>query len=425
MLLINARLPEQEGLWQLAVHEGVIASITPQTGRDSPTTATGPADVLDAQGGLIIPPFVEPHIHLDTTQTAGQPEWNRSGTLFEGIERWAQRKAQLSIDDVKTRAWKTLRWQMANGVQHVRTHVDVSDPTLTALKAMLEVRTEIAPWLDLQIVAFPQEGVLSYPNGPALLEEALRLGADVVGAIPHFEFTRELGVESLHTIMELAMRYDRPVDVHCDETDDEQSRFLETLAYLAHRDGLGSRVTASHTTAMHSYNGAYTSRLMRLLSLSGINFVANPLVNIHLQGRFDTYPKRRGMTRVPELLDAGLNVCFGHDDVFDPWYPLGTGNMLQVLHMGMHVTQMMGYDQLNSSLNLITRNSARTLGLKDYGIQTGHPANLLVLPAENGFDALRRQVRPSHSLRRGKLLAHTPPATTELYLHQPEPVNFR
>ncbi|MGE4368456.1 MAG: cytosine deaminase [Burkholderiaceae bacterium] len=425
MLLTNARLPEQEGLWQLAVHEGVIASITPQTGRDSPTTATGPADVLDAQGGLIIPPFVEPHIHLDTTQTAGQPEWNRSGTLFEGIERWAQRKAQLSIDDVKTRAWKTLRWQMANGVQHVRTHVDVSDPTLTALKAMLEVRTEIASWLDLQIVAFPQEGVLSYPNGPALLEEALRLGADVVGAIPHFEFTRELGVESLHTIMELAMRYDRPVDVHCDETDDEQSRFLETLAYLAHRDGLGSRVTASHTTAMHSYNGAYTSRLMRLLSLSGINFVANPLVNIHLQGRFDTYPKRRGMTRVPELLDAGLNVCFGHDDVFDPWYPLGTGNMLQVLHMGMHVTQMMGYDQLNSSLNLITRNSARTLGLKDYGIQTGHPANLLVLPAENGFDALRRQVRPSHSLRRGKLLAHTPPATTELYLHQPEPVNFR
>lgn len=425
MLLINARLPEQEGLWQLTVHDGVIASITPQSGQNSPTTATGPADVLDAQGGLVIPPFVEPHIHLDTTQTAGQPEWNRSGTLFEGIERWAQRKAQLSIDDVKTRAWKTLRWQMANGVQYVRTHVDVSDPTLTALKAMLEVRAEIAPWLDLQIVAFPQEGVLSYPNGPALLEEALRLGADVVGAIPHFEFTRELGVESLHTIMELARRYDRPVDVHCDETDDEQSRFLETLAYLAHRDGLGSRVTASHTTAMHSYNGAYTSRLMRLLSLSGINFVANPLVNIHLQGRFDTYPKRRGMTRVPELLDAGLNVCFGHDDVFDPWYPLGTGNMLQVLHMGMHVTQMMGYDQLNNSLNLITRNSARTLGLKDYGIQTGHPANLLVLPAENGFDALRRQVRPSHSLRRGKLLAHTPPATTELYLHQPEPVHFR
>lgn len=419
MQLINVRLRDREGLWTIRCDQGRIAAITP-----AKDTAAEP-DALDAGQGLVIAPFVEPHIHLDTTQTAGQPEWNRSGTLFEGIERWAQRKAGLSHEDVKERAWKTLRWQMANGVQHVRTHVDVSDPSLTALKAMLEVREEISPWLDLQIVAFPQEGVLSFPNGTELLEESLKLGADVVGAIPHFEFTRELGVESLHTIVKLAMKYDLPIDVHCDETDDEQSRFLETLALLAHQNGLGARVTASHTTAMHSYNGAYTSRLMRLLALSGINFVANPLVNIHLQGRFDTYPKRRGMTRVPELLQAGLNVCFGHDDVFDPWYPLGTGNMLQVLHMGMHVTQMMGYDQLNNGLDLITTNSARTLGLSNYGIAEGKAANLLVLPASNGFDALRRQTRPTHSIRAGKLLAHTPAPVTTLHLDRPTPVDFQ
>ena len=220
---------------------------------------------LDAEQGLVLPPFVEPHIHLDTTQTAGQPNWNQSGTLFEGIERWAERKALLTHDDVKQRAWQTLKWQIANGIQHVRTHVDVSDATLTALKAMLEVKQEVAPWIDLQIVAFPQEGILSYPNGEALLEEALRLGADVVGAIPHFEFTREYGVESLHKTFALAQKYDRLIDVHCDEIDDEQSRFVETVAALAHREGMGARVTASHTTAMHSYNGAYTSRLFRLL----------------------------------------------------------------------------------------------------------------------------------------------------------------
>lgn len=315
----NLRLSGHEGLWQLAIEQGRIAHLVPQ-----PEGQEWRSDVLDAQGGLALPAFVEPHIHLDTTQTAGQPAWNQSGTLFEGIERWAERKALLTHEDVKQRAWQTLKWQIANGVQYVRTHVDVSDPTLTALRAMLEVKQEVAPWVTLQIVAFPQEGILSYPNGEALLEEALRLGADVVGAIPHFEFTREYGVESLHKAFALAQKYDRLVDVHCDEIDDEQSRFVETVAALALKLEMGAKVTASHTTAMHSYNGAYASRLFRLLKMSGINFVANPLVNIHLQGRFDGYPKRRGVTRVKEMLEAEINVCFGHDDVFDPWYPLGT-----------------------------------------------------------------------------------------------------
>ncbi|WP_392454303.1 cytosine deaminase [Edwardsiella piscicida] len=418
--VINARLPARDGWWQITLEHGLIAAITPQ-----PTLRAAQPDELDAQQGLVVPPFVEPHIHLDTTQTAGQPAWNQSGTLFEGIERWAERKAQLTHDDVKQRAWQTLKWQIANGIQYVRSHVDVSDPSLTALKAMLEVRQEVAPWVDLQLVAFPQEGILSYPNGEALLEEALRLGADVVGAIPHFEFTREYGVESLHKTFALAARYDRLIDVHCDEIDDEQSRFVETVAALAHREGMGARVTASHTTAMHSYNGAYTSRLFRLLKMSQINFVANPLVNIHLQGRFDDYPKRRGVTRVKEMLQAGINVCFGHDDVFDPWYPLGTANMLQVLHMGLHVCQLMGYAQIDEGLALIGSHSAKTLSLQGYGVAPGYRASLLVLPAESGFDAVRRQVPVRYSLRDGRLIAETRPAQSQIYLRQAEIVDFR
>ncbi|MEJ5113827.1 cytosine deaminase [Erwinia billingiae] len=417
--ITHVRLPAREGLWQIEIDAGRIVRISPQT-QNPPTV-----DALNAEGGLAFPPFIEPHIHLDTTQTAGEPAWNASGTLFEGIERWAERKALLSHDDVKQRAKQTLKWQIANGIQHVRTHVDVSDPTLTALKAMLEVKAEMAPWVDIQLVAFPQEGILSYPNGEALLEEALKLGADVVGAIPHFEFTREYGVESLHKTFALAQKYQRMVDVHCDEIDDEQSRFVETVAALALREKMGERVTASHTTAMHSYNGAYTSRLFRLLKLSGINFVANPLVNIHLQGRFDTYPKRRGITRVKEMLDAEINVCFGHDDVFDPWYPLGTANMLQVLHMGLHVCQLMGYGQIDAGINLITHHSAKTMNLTDYGLEAGNSANLIILPAENGFDAVRRQVPVRYSIRQGRVIAETRPAETTIHLQESEPVDFR
>lgn len=415
----HVRLPQQEGLWQIEILQGRIAGIVPQP------AACAAGEALDAEGGLALPPFIEPHIHLDTTQTAGEPAWNQSGTLFEGIERWAERKALLTHDDVKQRARQTLKWQMANGIQHVRTHIDVSDPSLTALKAMLEVKQEMAPWVDIQLVAFPQEGILSYPDGEVLLEQAIQLGADVVGAIPHFEFTREYGVESLHRTFALAQKYQRMVDVHCDEIDDEQSRFVETVAALALREKMGERVTASHTTAMHSYNGAYTSRLFRLLKLSGINFVANPLVNIHLQGRFDTYPKRRGITRVKEMLEADINVCFGHDDVFDPWYPLGTASMLQVLHMGMHVCQLMGYEQLDAGINLITTHSARTLQLKDYGIERGNSANLVILPAESGFDALRRQVPVQYSIRHGRVIAETVPATSTVHLDASEKVDFK
>ena len=420
MLVKNVHIHNREGLWQILIEEGKISRIFSQ---DEVFNYSG--EILDGEEGIIYPPFVEPHIHLDATQTAGQPNWNQSGTLFEGIERWAERKSLLSHEDVKSRAWKTLKWQIANGVQYVRTHVDVSDPTLTALKAMLEVKKEIAPWVDLQIVAFPQEGILSYPNGEKLLDQAMEMGADVVGGIPHFEFTREYGVESMHIAFDIARKYNKQIDIHCDEIDDEQSRFVETVAALALKYDMGEKVTASHTTAMHSYNNAYASRLFRLLKMSKIHFVANPLVNIHLQGRFDTYPKRRGVTRVKEMLKNNINVCFGHDDVFDPWYPLGTANMLQVLHMGLHVCQLMGYGQINDGLKLVTENSAKALGLTDYGIQEGNSANFNVLPAENGFDAVRRQVPTRYSIRHGKVISETQLAKTTIHLSDSEQVNYR
>ncbi|MCM3670468.1 cytosine deaminase [Mesobacillus maritimus] len=411
MIIQNAKLRGRNGLWNIKINEGKITEITQEQ------LPVNDQQVLDTGGSLVTAPFIEPHIHLDTTLTAGEPEWNQSGTLFEGIQRWAQRKESLTIADVKTRAKTALKWQIAQGIQHVRTHVDVTDPDLTALKAMLEVKEELSSYVDLQLVAFPQEGILSYPNGEELLEEALKMGADVVGGIPHYEFTREYGVTSMKKAFDLAEKYDRLVDIHCDEIDDEQSRFVEVVAAEAYERGLGSRVTASHTTAMGSYNDAYASKLFRLLKLSEINFVANPLVNIHLQGRFDTYPKRRGMTRVKELVEAGLNVSFGHDDIFDPWYPLGTGNMLQVVHMGIHVAQLMGYEQIVRSFDLITDNSAKTLHIEDlYGIEVGKAANLIVLDAENEYEAIRKQSAVRYSIRNGQIIAETKPRETSIQL---------
>ncbi|CDQ38599.1 MULTISPECIES: cytosine deaminase [Virgibacillus] len=420
MIIKNASLRGKAGKWDISIQDKKIISV-----HRSNTIRDG-EDVIDVNGSLVLPPFIEPHIHLDTTLTAGEPAWNQSGTLFEGIQRWSERKVSLTQEDVKIRAKKALTWQIAQGIQHVRTHVDVTDPKLTALKALLEVKEEMAAYVDLQLVAFPQEGILSYPNGQELVEEALKLGADVVGGIPHFEFTREYGVHSMKVAFDLAEKYNRLVDIHCDEIDDEQSRFVEVVAAEAYERGLGSRVTASHTTAMGSYNDAYTSKLFRLLGLSEINFISNPLVNIHLQGRFDSYPKRRGLTRVKELLEAGMNVCFGHDDIFDPWYPLGTGNMLQVLHMGIHASQLMGYDQISNSIDLITTNSARTMDIEGhYGIEEGKPANLIVLDAEDDYEAIRKQAAVLYSIRNGNIIAETKPSESHVHLTKTAKVDFQ
>ena len=411
MLIKNIHLENSENTTDIRVENGVFAAIAPEL------TPQPGESVLDGTGKMILPPFIESHVHLDTCLTAGDPDFNRSGTLFEGLALWSERKKSLSIADVKDRARRAIAMQVANGVQYVRTHVDVTDPKLTAMQAMLELKQELKDQVTVQIVAFPQEGILSYPNGKALLEQAVKLGADCVGAIPHFEFTREYGVQSLIDCCELAAKYDKLVDVHCDEIDDEASRGLETLACRALEMELYDRVTASHTTAMHSYNNAYVSRLMRLLTMSKLNFVANPLVNTHLQGRMDTYPKRRGVTRVKELLEAGCNVSFGHDDIFDPWYPLGTGNLRDTVFMGLHVCQMMGYEEILNSYRLITHNAAKTLHLsEEYGIREQNPANFIILNAPNFYDALNQKSEVLYSYRGGRLLCKTEPARTELYV---------
>lgn len=411
MNIVNARLRGREGLYRLELAGARIAAITAQQA----PAETSEGDI-DAASNLVVPPFIEPHIHLDATLTAGEPAWNMSGTLFEGIERWGERKALVTHEDTKARAKKTIDMLVDHGIQHVRTHVDVTDPTLSALKSMLEVREETRHLIDLQIVAFPQEGIESFKGGRELMTEAIAMGADVVGGIPHFENTRDQGVSSIHFLMDLAERSGCLVDVHCDETDDPQSRFLEVLAEQARVREMGERVTASHTTAMGSYDNAYCSKLFRLLKLSKINFVSCPTESIHLQGRFDTYPKRRGLTRVAELDRAGLNVCFGQDSIVDPWYPLGNGNILRILEAGLHICHMLGYEDLERCLDLITDNSARTLNLGErYGLEVGRPANLLVLSAPDDYEMLRTQGHALLSVRNGEVLMRRTPARIERY----------
>lgn len=367
-------------------------------------------EIKDLHNRLVLPPFIESHVHLDTCLTAGDPVWNMSGTLFEGIECWSKRKDKLSREDIRERVHRVARMYAANGVQFIRTHVDVTDPSLTAMETMAELREELRDVMDIQIVAFPQEGILSYPNGKQLMRDAVKLGADCVGAIPHFEFTREYSVESLNFVMELAAENDLLVDVHCDEIDDEASRGLETLAARALEMQMFDRVTASHTTAMHSYNNAYVLRLMRLLKMSGINFVSNPLVNTHLQGRVDTYPKRRGITRVKELTEEGINVSFGHDDIFDPWYPMGNGNLRDVVFMGLHVCQMMGYEDIMNSYRFVTTKAARTLHLGEgYGIAPGRPASFVVMDAKNYYEALNYNAPVLASYKAGRKIAQSSP----------------
>ncbi|WP_449432470.1 cytosine deaminase [Pseudomonas putida] len=412
MNILNARLRGKPGLYCIELDGERIAAIQPQAGALAP----GASSDIDARQNLVTAPFVEPHIHLDATLTGGEPSWNMSGTLFEGIELWAKRKATATHEDVKARATRAIGMLVEHGIQHVRTHVDVTDPTLTALKALVEVREEVRHLLDLQIVAFPQEGIESFDNGRALMTEAVAIGADVVGGIPHFENTRDQGVSSIKFLMDLAERSGCLVDVHCDETDDPQSRFLEVLAEEARVRGMGARVTASHTVAMGSYDNAYCSKLFRLLTRSGINFVSCPTESIHLQGRFDTWPKRRGVTRVAELDRAGINVCFGQDSIVDPWYPLGNGNILRVLEAGLHICHMLGYEDIQRSLDLITSNSARTLNLgQRYGIEVGRPANLLVLSAPDDYEMIRSQGQVLVSVRSGKVLMRRTPAQVERF----------
>ncbi len=404
LLLRQCRLLYPDGTIQLVdlgIQAGAIAAIAPHIDQLA-------HQEINVGGKLVSPPFVESHIHLDSALTAGEPRFNQSGTLFEGIEIWRDRKQSLTLQDVKTRAVATLKQQALQGTLFVRSHADVSEITLTALQALLEVREEVKDWMTLQVVAFPQDGIYGGPQNDALMEKALEMGADVVGGIPHYELTREDGVKSIHRIFELAQKYDRLIDVHCDEIDDDQARFLEVIVANTIRTDLGSRVTASHTTAFGSYNNAYASKLLGFIRRTPINFIANPLINITLQGRTDTYPKRRGVTRVKELWQQGSNVSFGNDCVQDPWYPLGIGNMLDAAAMGLHICQMIGTAEIDACYDMITWNGAKTLHVGDrYGIDIGKPANLIVLDARDRYDALRRRATVNYVISQGKVLAET------------------
>ena len=365
------------------------------------------ARVIDAHDLLVAPPFVESHVHLDSALVDSGRCLNQSGTLFEGIERWREIKPTRTVDDILRDAERTLRMQAEQGVLFVRSHADVSEPGLKPLHALLRLKERVSDWITLQVVAFPQDGLYGSPDQLDRMEEALRLGADVVGGIPHYELTREDGVRSVQRIFELAARYDRPIDVHCDEVDDPQSRFLEVMAARAIRDGNGPRVTASHTTAFGSYDNGYADKLFGFLGRSQINFVANPLINIVLQGRCDTYPKRRGLTRVKELWQRGLNVSLGYDCIMDPWYALGTGNMLDAAHMAVHVCQMIGKAEIDACYDMVAWHGARTLGLDvagGYDLTEGGPANLVILPVASRFEAIRTRPKPAHVISRGKVL---------------------
>ncbi|ERJ20846.1 Cytosine deaminase protein [Salinisphaera shabanensis E1L3A] len=420
LLICNARLPDREGLFDLRLEGQQIAAIDTAGSRNDEAV-----ERLDAHGGLAVPPFVEPHCHLDYALTAGEPRWNASGTLFEAIDIWAERKRELSVEDVKHRARTAIEWQIAQGIQYVRTHVDIGDPQLRSLDALLALRDEFARFIDIQIVAFPQDGILTYAEGPTQLERAMERGADAVGGIPHVEFTREDAVASLEIVFDLAERYGRMIDIHCDEIDDDQARNLEVVAALAYRRGLGARVTASHTCALSSYNNAYANKLMGLLVKSGINFVANPFVNTHLQGRYDSHPVRRGLTRVRELRDAGLAVAFGHDNLADPFYPLVHTNVLQILQMGLHVTHLTGYDDIAGALAFVTDNGAAVMQLgNEYGLAEGKPARLNILAADSVYDAVRRVAPVRYAIRDAGMIAETQPATSTIFLDHEKPIDF-
>lgn len=396
---INAKLKSVNELQEILTDHGVFQEI-------SPRISAPDCEIIDLQGKLILPPYVDPHIHLDYVFTARkQGAANGTGTLFEGIQRWSETKSDLTVDEIKARAIIAVKKELAHGVQFIRTHADVTDPSLTSLKAMLELREELKDLVTIQIVSFPQEGMYAYKGGQELVEEGLKMGADCVGGIPHFELAREFGEQSIHSIVNLALKYDRMIDVHCDETDDVQSRFLELLNALVLMEGIGKKTTASHTCSFGSADNSYAFKLMKNLKKSGLNFISCPTENIYLQGRQDTYPKRRGLTRVKELFENGINVCFAQDSIQDPWYPLGNGNLMNVLDNGIHIAQMMSFEEIDRCLDLITVNGAKTMNLTNsYGIEAGKPANFIVLDAKNEFEAVSERADVSASIRNGEFL---------------------
>lgn len=419
LLIQHVNLPDGRRDQSVAVQDGRIVEVA--AGLQAPAHET-----LDGQGRLLSPPFVDAHFHMDSTLSYGLPRINQSGTLLEGIALWGELKPHLTHEAIVQRALSYCDWAVARGLLAIRSHVDVCDDRLLAVQALLEVKKTVAPYLDLQLVAFPQDGVLRSPNALHNLKRALDLGVEVVGGIPHFERTMAHGADSVKLLCELAADRGLLVDMHCDESDDPLSRHVETLAAETHRLGLHGRVTGSHLTSMHSMDNYYVSKLLALMAEAQLGVVANPLINITLQGRHDSYPKRRGMTRVPEQLTTGLTVAFGHDCVMDPWYSLGSGDMLEVASMGLHVAQMTSQAAMHQCFEAVTTAPARLLHLDGYGIAPGCHADFVLLDARDPIEALRLRPPRLRVYRRGKCIAQSQPAVSTLHLPgRPDSTAFR
>ena len=407
LLIKNAQLRDQTQN-DILIQNGIIADIAPRIEKSA-------VEVIDASNHFVCPPFVDSHFHLDATLSYGLPRVNQSGTLLEGIKLWGELKPNLTADALKKRAINLCHWAIARGTLAIRSHVDISDPSLLAVEAMLDIKEEVKDWIDLQLVAFPQDGVLR-ANSLSNLSRALDMGVDVVGGIPHFERTMSDGAKSIKILCEIAEKRSLLVDMHCDESDDPMSRHIETLCYETLRLGLNGRVAGSHLTSMHSMDNYFVSKLLPLMHESNISVIANPLINITLQGRHDTYPKRRGMTRVPEQMNAGLNVAFGHDCVMDPWYPLGSHDMLDVAHMALHVAQMTGQNEMESCFDAVTTNPAKILGLENYGLEKGCKADLVILQCSNAIEAIRLRPPRLFVIKNGKIISSTDPVSYKLNL---------
>ncbi|ARQ62440.1 cytosine deaminase [Rhizobium sophoriradicis] len=410
LIVRNANLPDGRTDIDIGIEGDRIIAVERNLQAHAP-------EEIDATGRLVSPPFVDPHFHMDATLSLGLPRMNVSGTLLEGIALWGELRPIVTKEELVDRALRYCDLAVTQGLLFIRSHVDTSDPRLVTVEAMIEVRERVAPYIDLQLVAFPQDGYYRSPGAIDALNRALDMGVDIVGGIPHFERTMGDGTASVEALCRIAADRGLPVDMHCDETDDPLSRHIETLAAQTIRFGLQGRVAGSHLTSMHSMDNYYVSKLIPLMAEAEINVIPNPLINIMLQGRHDTYPKRRGMTRVRELMDAGLNVSFGHDCVMDPWYSMGSGDMLEVGHMAIHVAQMAGIDDKRKIFDALTVNSVKTMGLAGYGLEKGCNADLVILQASDTLEALRLKPNRLAVIRRGKVIARTEPRIGELFLN--------
>ncbi len=420
LIIKNAKLRDQVECVDIGIENGKIVAIEKEIQNKGKKE-------IDAKGNLVTPPFCDPHLHLDAALSVGDPRYNMSGTLLEGIQVWGERKPHLTKEIIKKNAIEAVKWEVANGTLKIRTHADTTDPKLLTVESLLEVKEELKDLVDIQVVAFPQDGIFTLPEGQKLMEKAMDMGVDVVGGIPHIEYTREDGVKDVEYAFDLAEKHDALIDIHVDETGDDQSRFVEVMAKETIVRGLQGRVTASHTTAMHNYNNDYAFKLIGILKKAEMNMITNPFDNSVLQNRTDGYPRKRGHTRVDEMLSRDINVCIGHDSIMDPWYPMGKGSMLQAANLLLHYAQLSGYDQIFQLYDMITTHSAKTMCISDtYGIEVGKPADMIVIDATNEMDAIRLMSECLYVIRKGKIVAKTIPAERKVtFKNQSKTMDFK